>query len=77
MWTAVETSYADAPIAGYGIGWTVDALDGRRRVWHSGGGKATFMHYPDDGLTVIVLTNRVGHDVNALATTISKEYLAS
>lgn len=29
----------------------------------------------DDGLTGIVLTNRVGHDVNALATAVSDVFL--
>lgn len=75
MWTAVDTDYADAPIAGYGIGWTVDTYEGHRRVWHSGGGKATVMHYPDDALSVIVLTNRAGHDVNALASAVTDIFL--
>ncbi|NBB72835.1 MAG: serine hydrolase, partial [Bacteroidetes bacterium] len=41
MWTSVpfeETTIG--AIEGYGIGWTVDAQEGHRRAWHSGGGKA-------------------------------------
>jgi CubicO group peptidase (beta-lactamase class C family) len=76
MWTPVpfDDSTIDA-IQGYGIGWTVDAQDGRRRVWHSGGGKALFVHYPDDGLSVILLTNRTGFDVVSPAFEIAALYL--
>jgi CubicO group peptidase (beta-lactamase class C family) len=76
MWTPVpfDDSTIDA-IQGYGIGWTVDAQEGHRRVWHSGGGKAVLMHYPDDDLTVILLTNRVGFDVVSPASEIARLYL--
>ncbi|HHP7239941.1 serine hydrolase domain-containing protein [Longibacter sp.] len=76
MWTSVpfDESTIDA-IEGYGIGWTVDTQDGRRRVWHSGGGKAALMHYPDDDLTVILLTNRAGFDVVTPTTEIAALYL--
>jgi CubicO group peptidase (beta-lactamase class C family) len=76
MWTPVsfEETTIDA-IEGYGIGWTVDAQDGRRRVWHSGGGKAIVAHYPDDALTVILLTNRAGFDVVSPAFEIAGLYL--
>ena len=78
MWTSVpfDESTIDA-IEGYGIGWTVDAQDGHRRVWHSGGGKAALMHYPDDDLTVILLTNRAGFDVFTPTTDIAGLYLGS
>jgi CubicO group peptidase (beta-lactamase class C family) len=76
MWTSVpfEETTIDA-VEGYGIGWTVDTQDGHRRVWHSGGGKAALMHYPDDGLTVILLTNRAGFDVFTPTTEIAALYL--
>jgi len=76
MWTSVpfEKTTIDA-VQGYGIGWTIDEQDGHRRVWHSGGGKAAFMHYPDDNLTVIVLTNRAGFDVYTPTTEIAALYL--
>jgi CubicO group peptidase (beta-lactamase class C family) len=76
MWTSVpfEETTLDA-IEGYGIGWTVDTQDGHRRVWHSGGGKAIFAHYPDDELTVILLTNRAGFDVVSPAFEIAGLYL--
>ena len=76
MWTSTpfDDSTIDA-IEGYGIGWTVDAQDGHRRVWHSGGGKAIVVHYPDDDLTVVLLTNRVGLDVVSPATDVAEIYL--
>ena len=76
MWASVpfDDSTIDA-IEGYGIGWTVDAQEDHRRVWHSGGGKAIVVHYPDDGLTVILLTNRVGFDVVSPAFEIAGLYL--
>jgi CubicO group peptidase (beta-lactamase class C family) len=76
MWTAVpfEETTIDA-VEGYGVGWTVDTQDGHRRVWHSGGGKGALMHYPDDNLTVILLTNRVGVDVFTPTTEIAALYL--
>ena len=76
MWTSVpfEETTIDA-VEGYGIGWTVDEQDGHRRVWHSGGGKAALMHYPDDNLTVILLTNRAGFDVFTPTTEIAALYL--
>jgi CubicO group peptidase (beta-lactamase class C family) len=76
MWTSVhfDDTTIDA-IQGYGIGWTVDAQAGHRRVWHSGGGKAVLMHYPDDALTVILLTNRAGFDVVSPAFEIAALYL--
>jgi CubicO group peptidase (beta-lactamase class C family) len=76
MWLSVpfEETTIDA-IQGYGIGWTVDEQDGHRRVWHSGGGKAVLMYYPDDNLTVILLANRVGFDVLTPTAEIAALYL--
>ena len=76
MWTSTpfDETTIDA-ITGYGIGWTVDRQDGHRRVWHSGGGKTIFAHYPDEELTVILLTNRAGFDVVSPAADIAALYL--
>jgi hypothetical protein len=49
--------------------------DGYRRVWHSGEGKAVFVHYPDDARTVIFLTNRAGFDVLTPTAGIPELYL--
>ncbi len=48
---------------GYGLGWQIGTLDGRRRIHHGGslpGFRAQYARYPDQGLAVIVLTNADG-----------------
>ena len=45
----------------YGFGWFVRREDGRLRVWHTGttrGFRNAILRYPDERLTVVVLTNR-------------------
>ena len=61
-WTPLTLT--DGSPSPYGLGWGVAATNGRRTVGHSGahltGFTSNFAHYPDDGLTVVVLTN-AGH----------------
>jgi len=48
----------------YGFGLSLVPLDGRRRVGHNGditGFMSALAHYPEDDLTVAVLTNRARH----------------
>lgn len=48
----------------YGFGLSLVPLDGRRRVGHNGditGFMSALAHYPDDDLTIAVLTNRARH----------------
>lgn len=59
---------------GYGIGWILDEYGGQRRVWHSGGGKAIFMHYPEQQLSIIVLTNLADGGVIPFANKLSDYY---
>lgn len=58
MWA--DTLLADGTPTGYGFGWFVPPLHGHRSQEHSGGTAgftADIRRLPDDGLTVIVLTN--------------------
>jgi CubicO group peptidase (beta-lactamase class C family) len=61
---AMQTPHARIPDSGsasYGYGWVVDSLAGHRSVGHSGGidgYAANITRFPDDGLTVIVLSNQ-------------------
>lgn len=44
----------------YGYGLSVMPLDGRRRIWHNGsilGFQSHVAHYPEEDLTIVVLTN--------------------
>ncbi len=62
----------------YGFGWRIDEYQGRKRYHHSGStsGFRNFMQqFPDERLTVIVLTNRAEPDVAPLAERIADLYL--
>ncbi len=62
----------------YGFGWRIDTLDGHWRMHHNGstsGFRNTIQRYPDDSLTVIILTNRAEPDVFDIAENIAKMYL--
>ena len=53
----------EIPFGGYGLGWGVTAYRGRLLVLHDGeidGFKALASFMPDDGLGVVVLSNRAG-----------------
>jgi len=62
----------------YGFGFRIDEYNGHKRYHHSGStsGFRNFMQqFPDDRLTVIVLTNRADPDVAPLAEKIADLYL--
>ena len=70
MWTPALESY--------GYGWRIDTWQGQRRLHHSGstsGFRNHWQRFPDAGLTVIVLTNRAGPDVQPVAEAIADLYL--
>jgi CubicO group peptidase (beta-lactamase class C family) len=55
MWAAVKLN--DSTNHPYGFGWFVDERRGHRLISHSGSTGTEYSRYPDDGFTVIVLTN--------------------
>ncbi len=65
LWTAGHTnsggvmSISDI-LDGYASGWLVTSRSVHRAVGAIGGGRSTLVHYPDDDLTIVVLTNKVG-----------------
>ena len=64
--------------AGYGFGWFVDSHSGHKTNRHSGsttGFRNDVERYPALGLTVIVLTNRNGPEVETLARNVAELYL--
>ncbi len=76
MWT--PTTLKDGTVKHYGLGWGV-ATSGRANAGHSGytsGFSTTFQVYPDDHLTIIVLTN-LGEEslASILADNLAKMYL--
>ncbi|MCB1844286.1 MAG: beta-lactamase family protein [Halioglobus sp.] len=71
MWTG---NFGD-----YGLGWRVDRKNGHRRLHHDGstsGFRNYVIRYPDDRLTVLVLTNRRGPDAMPLAEAVADLYLS-
>ena len=68
MWTPVKLN--DGKTGNYGFGWMFGDRNGHKFQTH-GGGTAGFStvitRYPDDQLTVIVLTNRAGADASGIA----------
>lgn len=70
MWTG---NFGD-----YGLGWRVDEKDGHRRLHHDGstsGFRNYVIRYPDQRMTVLVLTNRRGPDAMPLAEAVAALYL--
>ena len=62
----------------YGLGWRIDRYQGRLRYHHSGStsGFRNFMQqFPEERLTVIVLTNRAEPDVKPLAEQVGDLFL--
>ena len=62
----------------YGFGWRIDEFNGHRRVHHTGstcGFRNVIQRFPDDHLTIIVLTNRAEPDVAPLADILAQMYL--
>jgi CubicO group peptidase (beta-lactamase class C family) len=80
---AVRPSRAPAEENGkpvsYGFGWFADPYRGHARMWHYGetvGFRTSIQRFPQDGLTVVVLCNRVDLSAPDLALKIADLYLA-
>jgi CubicO group peptidase (beta-lactamase class C family) len=64
----------------YGFGWQLGDVDGHRRVHHGGslpGFRAEMALFPDDGLTVILLTNADGAQPDTLAAGVARIYFSA
>lgn len=76
MWTAVALkSGATYP---YGFGWSLDPVNGHRRVWHNGswqGFRTVISRFVDDNLTVVVLANSSSAPVEKIGNAIARHYL--
>jgi CubicO group peptidase (beta-lactamase class C family) len=54
----------------YGFGWFLDPYKGRPRMWHSGstsGFRTVIERFPDEELTILILSNRTDQDVTKMA----------
>jgi CubicO group peptidase (beta-lactamase class C family) len=76
MWTSVTLTGGRAH--GYGFGWELGSVRGRRVVHHGGGMPgylSEFTKFIDDGLTVAVLINLGDGDVESIANGVAALYL--
>ena len=77
MWTAtvqVRAQTATASAIDMGLGWFMSMESGHRRIGHSGGMPGyicDIVLYPDDGISVVVLTNQ-GFGVGAVPSAMSR-----
>jgi CubicO group peptidase (beta-lactamase class C family) len=67
IWTVYPLNDGKPNPAGYGFGWMIDKQNGHKRIEHGGawqGFTCVISRYPDDNLTVVVLTNlEAGHSM--------------
>jgi CubicO group peptidase (beta-lactamase class C family) len=64
----------------YGFGWFLDPYQGHKRMFHDGstiGFRTTIQRFPDDALTIIILSNREDANPEALALRVADLYLAT
>ncbi|MGI8966079.1 MAG: serine hydrolase domain-containing protein [Limisphaerales bacterium] len=74
MWTPVKLN--NGQTHAYGFGWFLASLQGRKNIGHSGstsGFSASLQRFPDDQLTIILLTNS---DESDIATVLAKQIAA-
>jgi D-alanyl-D-alanine carboxypeptidase len=72
MWTTMKLN--DGQNTHYGFGWFVDSTNNHLRIHHDGGVpgfRSDFERFPDDKLTVIVLTNVGSANAERIAQTIA------
>jgi D-alanyl-D-alanine carboxypeptidase len=72
MWTAMKLN--DSRNTHYGFGWFVDSINNHLRIHHDGGVpgfRSDFERFPDDKLSVIVLTNVGSANGERIAQTIA------
>jgi len=78
MWTPVRLTGGGT--YGYGFAWELDSLDGHWQVHHGGslpGFRAELARFPNDSLTVIVLTNADGARPDEIARGVARIYLST
>jgi uncharacterized protein (TIGR03435 family) len=70
IWTVFPLNDGDPNPANYGFGWNIRKLNGHKVIEHGGawqGFTCFIARYPDDGLSVVVLTNLAGANPGLIA----------
>jgi D-alanyl-D-alanine carboxypeptidase len=76
MWTPFR--FNNGKDSMYGLGWRVEDINGVKRIGHAGnldGFKSFFARFPDNGLTIITLTNLDQVEPYQLSKDISSHYI--
>lgn len=79
LWRATTTPFTlnDGTATTYGFGWFVERFQGHARLRHHGetrGFTNAVSRFPDDGLTIVVLTNRTGSTPWEIADSLALRY---
>src|SRR3984957_9622655 len=78
--TGGPAKFSDGATLSYGFGWFLDPYRGHKRMSHDGstiGFRTTIQRFPDDALTIIILSNRSDQNPETLALKVADLYLAS
>jgi hypothetical protein len=74
LWTVFPLNDGQPNSSHYGFGWMISAVNGHRVIEHSGGWQGftcDIARFPDDSLTVVVLTNFAAASPGQMAHTIA------
>ena len=79
MWTAVPLNNGKyggfgGTLNGYGYGWPVIMRDAHPAIAPIGGGRASLIIYPEDKLTIILLTNLTGSSPQRIIEKVAHNY---
>ncbi len=69
-WTVFQLNDGKPNLSDYGFGWEISAVNGHKLIEHGGawqGFTCDISRFPDDGLTVVVLTNLAGAQPGMIA----------
>jgi CubicO group peptidase (beta-lactamase class C family) len=78
LWTPLTLESGKS--TGYGLGWSVDSVDGLRVIGHSGGsvgGTTQFLIFPDERMVVAVTTNLSDAKVGPIANEVARLFAAT
>jgi CubicO group peptidase (beta-lactamase class C family) len=78
--TGGPAKFPDGAALSYGFGWFLDPYRGHKRMSHDGstiGFRTTIQRFPNDALTVIILSNRDDQNPEALALKVADLYLGT
>lgn len=73
----IKTSDQPESKSFYGFGWTIDEYNGHKSIGHSGaniGFRASYLRFPDDKLSIIILTNTDEANPTAIAKALADHY---